>query len=350
MVNKNFWKGKKVFITGHTGFKGSWLTLTLSKLGSKVYGFSLKPQTKPNIFNTLDVKKHLKKHIIGDIQNIIKLKKEIKKINPQIVFHLAAQPLVRQSYKYPIETYQTNTIGTANILESCKNISALKSIIIITTDKCYDNKEFVYGYRETDALGGKDPYSSSKACAEILTRSYYESFFKKKVSISTVRAGNIIGGGDWSKDRLIPDIVKNYYKNKKVVIRNPSSTRPWQHVMEPVIAYLKVANFSFNKRDFENWNIGPNLESNLNVKSLIKLIRTKFNNLKLQFLTRKNTYMKESNFLHLDSTKIIQKLKWKNKTSLKKAISLTLDWYEAYYKKKNVKELTFNQINFFLNK
>lgn len=236
----NIYKNKKVLITGHTGFKGSWLTLWLLLLGAKVIGYSLPPNTNPNLFSELKLSKEII-DIRGDIRDIKKIKKIIKKYKPDIIFHLAAQPIVKISYENPIETIETNILGTSNLLEASKNYNFIKGIINVTSDKCYLNKESIFGYRETDKLGGFDPYSASKACSEILTSAYRKSFFKdKKTLISSVRAGNVIGGGDWSKFRIIPDCIKSITKNKDIIIRNPSSIRPWQFVLEPLSGYLQI--------------------------------------------------------------------------------------------------------------
>ena len=270
-INKTFWNKKKVFITGHTGFKGGWLCIFLKLLGAEVTGYSLEPETKPNLFTLANIRKKIKKSIIGDVRDYKKLYHEIKKSKANIVFHLAAQPLVRLSYIYPKDTFDVNFRGTLNILECIKKIKKINTGIIITTDKVYDitkNKIF----KETDALGGLDPYSASKVCVEFLFNSYYKSFFtNKNQMIATVRAGNVIGGGDYSQDRLVPDIFKSTEKNKKLYLRNPDSVRPWQHVLEPLSGYLLLAqniHSSKIKRLKQNWNFGPNISSCKSVRYL----------------------------------------------------------------------------------
>jgi len=252
IIENTFYKNKKVFITGHTGFKGSWLTLWLLSLGADVTGYSLEPPTNPNLFDVLNVRGEIN-HIIGNILNEEKLNKSLKEAQPEIVFHLAAQALVRQSYIEPKQTYETNIIGTVNLFEAIRKIKSVKSVVIVTSDKCYENRELVYAYKEEDSMGGYDPYSSSKGCAELITNSYRNSFFnvtdfeiKHNVAIASVRAGNVIGGGDWANYRLIPDCVKSIYKNETITIRNPNATRPWQHVLEPLSGYLLLAEKLFN--------------------------------------------------------------------------------------------------------
>ena len=259
MIDKNFWYRKKVFITGHTGFKGSWLSLWLLKLGAELKGYSLKPNTSPSIYKALKLNEVIESEI-NDIRNFNELEKSITSFKPDILFHMAAQPLVRDSYKDPLYTFETNTIGTANVLEACKFSTNLKTIIIVTTDKCYENDERSSAYVETDSMGGKDPYSASKGCAELITSSYRHSFLKDlKKGVSSVRAGNVIGGGDWSKDRLIPDILRSFEEGKKLSIRNPDAIRPWQYVLEPLSGYLMLAqNLHDDYVNFSSpFNFGP---------------------------------------------------------------------------------------------
>ena len=270
-LSKTFWQGRSVFITGHTGFKGSWLCLFLHHLGAEVTGYSLAPNTKPNLFGLTKIEKIIKKSVIADVRDYEKLKKEIKKSKANFVFHLAAQPLVRLSYLHPKDTFDINFSGSLNILQCIKEIKKIHTGIIITTDKVYDiNKNKIF--KETDVLGGSDPYSASKVCVEFLFSSYYKSFFSKnKQMIATVRAGNVIGGGDYSLDRLIPDVYKSAAKNKKIYLRNPNSVRPWQHVLEPLSGYLLLAQNIHNKNIKnldQNWNFGPNISSCKSVKYL----------------------------------------------------------------------------------
>ena len=348
----NFWNGKKVFVTGHTGFKGSWLVFWLSELGANVTGYSLKPKNRENLFEKLKLKKKISKNYFADIRNYKKLKKAVKLCNPEIVFHLAAQPLVLDSYKEPLKTYETNVIGTANLLESCKLANKLRSVLIITTDKCYKNKEINYGYKEEDELGGYDPYSSSKACAEIVTGSYNDSFFyNSKTNIASVRAGNVIGGGDWSKNRIVPDILKAYNQNKELFVRNPKSTRPWQHVIEPISGYLKLARVLFHKKSISGaWNFGPYKKDNLKVSEIIKLFEKNLKNNKFKYkFSKKRQKLHEANLLMLDIRKVIKNLNWKPKWSADQAIKKVIEWNE-WYKKNKIEEVTKKQILEYGNK
>ena len=269
-MNRNFWKGKKVFITGHTGFKGGWLSIWLAESGAEVTGYSLKPETNLSLFKSCSIEKKINS-IIGDVRNEKKLKKTLLEARPDIVFHLASQPLVLKSYKKPVETYETNLMGTVNILNVLRDMSSVKAFINVTSDKCYANDENSKAFNENDAMGGYDPYSSSKACSELITAAYRSSFFKNIVAIATARAGNVIGGGDWAENRIIPDFIKNIQQKQKLVIRNPESIRPWQFVLEPLNGYLMLAEKLFqNTVDYsESWNFGPNKKDDKTVEWLI---------------------------------------------------------------------------------
>lgn len=259
MINSAFWKGRKVFLTGHTGFKGSWLSIWLNSLGAVVKGYALKPATNPSLYEIAGVE-HLVESEINDIRDYSALYASILEFSPDIVFHMAAQPLVRASYKNPLETYEVNIMGTANLLEAARHCPSVKAIVNVTTDKCYENNEWVWGYKETDAMGGRDPYSSSKGCAELVTAAYRESFLKQNgVGVATARAGNVIGGGDWAEDRLMPDILRAFEESTPVIIRNPNATRPWQHVLEPLSGYIMLAEQLFEdpNKFSEGWNFGP---------------------------------------------------------------------------------------------
>ena len=329
-LNINFWKGKRVFITGHTGFKGSWLCIFLNLLGAKITGYSLSPKSRPNLFELANVKKIIQKSIIADVRNYQKLYSEIKKSNSNIIFHLAAQPLVRHSYLHPKKTFDTNITGTLNILECVRKIKKIKSTVIITSDKVYDisnNKIF----KETDQLGGTDPYSVSKVCCEYLFSSYINSFFKGNFQqrLATVRAGNVIGGGDYSEDRLIPDIYAYAKKTKKIILRNPSSVRPWQHVLEPLSGYLILAQHLHDnklKNQIQNWNFGPDISS---CKS-VKYVASKFAkalNLKIKILKSKTkVFKKETNLLRLNNSKSKKYLNWHPKWKLNKSINKIIEW------------------------
>lgn len=346
------WKNKKVLITGHTGFKGGWLSMILTQKGAKVIGFSLKPKTNPSLFDALKLDKKITS-IFGDIRNSKELTKVIKKYNPEIVFHLAAQPLVRKSYKDPIETYETNVLGTVNVLEAVRNSDSVKAVVCITTDKCYENKEWVWPYRENDQLGGHDPYSASKACSELVIASYRNSFFNgkdSKVLLASTRAGNVIGGGDWSEDRLIPDVIRNVFEGKDLEIRNPGSVRPWQHVLDPLFGYLAIAEKLIDKgREFASaWNFGPDNDEVVSVKSVLKILN---NSLEKKFEFKKSEVKNphEANLLLLDSSKAKKDLQWLPKLKIERAVRFTADWYSAFYSKKDMTEFTLNQIKEYEN-
>lgn len=349
-MDSKFWKNKKVFITGHTGFKGSWLCLVLKRLGAEAYGYSIDIPTSPSLFETLDIKNLIKKDIRGDINDLGLITEEIKNAQPDIVIHLAAQSLVRKSYSTPIETYKTNVIGTLSVLEACRKTPSVKSCLVITTDKCYENNESAWRYREDDRLGGHDPYSSSKACAEIATKSFRESFLKESdMRVTTVRAGNVIGGGDWAEDRIVTDIFKAISSKQELILRNPGAIRPWQHVLEPVCAYLKVAELNFlNTLPSESFNVGPNEESEKNVG----WIATEFykawgKEFKWQQDTKANPH--EANFLKLDNSKIKSMVGWAPKLNIDQVIEMTASWYKTYEEdKKNIAAKTFEQIDFLL--
>lgn len=340
-----FYKNKKVFITGHTGFKGSWLTSVLLKFGAKITGFSLNDEKRKNYENFINYKKI--KNIYGNVCDYKKLKNEIKKSKPHIIFHLAAQPLVAESYINPLETFNTNFIGSVNIFEISKELN-IKSIVVITSDKCYLNKEILRGYREQDELGGKDPYSASKASVEIAFQSYLQSFFykKKNTGIATARAGNVIGGGDWSKNRIIPDCIKTIKKQKNLVIRNPLSTRPWQHVLEPISGYLILAKklYETPKKFSGSWNFGPRNKETKNVYDVANIIiKNVYAKKSIKIIYQKANF-KEANLLKLNSNKANKILKWSTKWSMPQALQKTAEWYDIYLRKKNTREVTNNQI------
>ena len=345
-----FYKNKKVFVTGHTGFKGSWLTSCLLNFGAIVTGFSKKDE---KLINYKKICYHEKvNNIYSDILDYKFLQKKLIKFNPEIIIHLAAQSLVSDSYKEPYNTIKTNVMGTLNIIEISRKIKNLKSLVIITSDKCYLNKELRKGYKEDDTLGGDDPYSASKASAELLFKAYAQSFLssQKKYGYASARAGNVIGGGDWSRDRLIPDSVKSIKHNKRLIIRNPNSTRPWQHVLEPVSGYLLLAKKLYeNKIKFSgSWNFGPSSRETMQVVKVVKLL---FNSLgiKKNLLIKKGKF-KEANLLKLNSNKAIKKLKWQNRWNMKKSIHETARWYKKYLNNGNVKKFTIIQIKDYFKK
>ena len=351
-MSKSFWKNKKVFVTGHTGFKGSWLCLFLSFLGAEVSGYSLKPKNKKSLFYEAKIKNLIKKSIIADVRNTSNLLNELKKSKSTIVFHLAAQALVRESYINPIETIETNIMGTANILNAISKNKLIKSSVIITSDKVYDiqkNKIF----KEKDLLGGIDPYSASKVCSEHIFNSYINSFFHKKrrFSLATARAGNVIGGGDYSKDRLVPDIVKSVLLKKKIYLRNPKSIRPWQHVLEPINGYLILAEKLYQNKLMtknQSWNFGPNLKNCKTVGYVAKYF-SKQTGLKIKVLKEKNKlFKKETNLLRLDNTKSKNILKWQPKWNLHKSIKMILEW-NLQGEKFNKKDICFRQIKEYIS-
>ena len=350
LKTNNFWKGKKVFITGHTGFKGSWLCLLLKHLGANVTGYSLKPLNKKNLFSEAKIKNLINKSIIADIRNKNKLFIELKKSKANIVFHLAAQALVRESYLNPIDTFKTNIIGTANILDCISKINSIKSSVIITSDKVYDIKKNKI-FKESDLLGGIDPYSASKVCSEHVFLAYVNSFFKnsRKRSIATARAGNVIGGGDYSKDRLIPDIIKSVKLKRKILIRNPKSIRPWQHVLDPISGYINLAEKLYKNRfsQTHSWNFGPNVQNCKTVKYIANKIAYKTNS-KIKIIKEKtNLFKKETVLLRLDNKKAKKMLKWYPKWSLDYSIQKILDW-NFKNPGMNKQKVCFNQIKDYL--
>ena len=342
---KKYYSNKRVLVTGHTGFKGSWLVLWLKTLGAKIYGISNNYPTYPCNFKVLKLEKKVN-HKILDLRDLEKVKSHILKIKPDYIFHLAAQSLVKFSYKDPTNTFSTNIMGTCNLLESIKYLKNKCNVVIITSDKSYKNMEIKRGYKENDLLGGTDPYSASKGSAELLIKSYYESFlkFKKNIRISVSRAGNVIGGGDWSKDRILPDCVKAWSKGKQVIIRNPKSTRPWQHVLEVIFGYLVLAiNLKKNQKlNGEAFNFGPKNSQDKNVISLLREIKTNWNSVKWKI--KKNKTFRESTLLKLNSLKSRKKLRWSNKLSFEETIKLTIDWYKKYYSKGDILNYTISQI------
>ncbi len=344
LPNPNFWKGKKVLITGHTGFKGSWLTIWLNRMGASVSGISLEPESNPNLFTSANISTICDSSFI-DIKDLKNIESKIKSINPEIIIHMAAQPLVRQSYLEPRNTFLVNAIGTANILESIRFSDSVKVALMITTDKVYKNDENGRAYEEDDPLGGHDPYSASKAAAEIIIASYNLSFLQGEVSISSARAGNVIGGGDWSRDRLIPDAIKAWQENIDLDIRNPSAIRPWQHVLEPLSGYLMLIEDTFNNNELCGaYNFGPNDSENSSVKSVIEILQDILMMPKVNFIDNHDG-LHEANFLSLDITKAVLKLNFKPKWNLKESVKITANWYKSYYDGKSPLSLCEDDIN-----
>ena len=346
-VDSSFWKGKKVYLTGHTGFKGSWLSLWLQNMGVIVKGYSLDVNTKPALFTSANVAAEMESEI-GDIRNLDQLTKSMVSFSPDILIHMAAQPLVRLSYQEPVETYTTNVIGTVNVLEAARKCSNLKAIVSVTTDKCYENKEWEWGYRENESMGGHDPYSSSKGCAELVTSAYRRSFFSSDdtASLASARAGNVIGGGDWAEDRLIPDILRAFEKSEPVVIRNPLSTRPWQHVLEPLSGYLVLAQELFINGDkfAEGWNFGPKDEDCKPVSWILdKMVESWGVNASWSLDQENNPH--EAGFLKLDCSKAASRLKWKPKWNLQLTLKSIVDWHQLYSNGGDIKKQCLKEIN-----
>jgi CDP-glucose 4,6-dehydratase len=353
--DKRFWKGKKVFVTGHTGFKGSWLCILLNYLGAEVYGYALEPNTQPALYNFCNIDSFVHS-TIGDIRDIEKLKSSLQNSNPDIIIHMAAQPLVRLSYQNPVETFDINVMGTVHLLESARYCSNVKAIVNVTTDKCYENKEWPWGYRENEPMGGYDPYSSSKGCSELVTSAYRNSFFnpnqysKHGVAVASARAGNVIGGGDWAEDRLIPDFVRSIQNNQKILIRSPKAIRPWQHVLEPLSGYLVLAEALYtNGTEFaQAWNFGPNEDDVKNVEWIVNTICEKWGN-GAAFAIDPNPQPHEATYLKLDCSKAKTMLNWHPRWDINKTIQSIIEFNKAFQNKENILELCMKQIeNYFV--
>ena len=341
----SFYKNKKVLVTGHTGFKGSWITEWLLNMGAKVSGIALEPNTEPCLFNILKLKDRVEHNII-DIRNKSQLSDCIQRFSPEIVFHMAAQPLVRLSYEEPTLTWETNVMGTVNVLESVKECNSVKSCVVITTDKCYENQEWHWGYRENDALGGHDPYSASKGAAEIVVASYRKSFFNNENTsrLVSVRAGNVIGGGDWSKDRIVVDFVQSIERGEPVRLRNPKATRPWQHVLEPLSGYLLVGQKIYeNEKYAQAWNFGPRDESVVEVEQLANKLVDSWKKGAVE-LVGNNDQPHEAGLLKLDCSKAKSLLNWEPVWGIDETVEKTVKWYSAFYDKSEMLSVTKKQI------
>jgi len=348
VIDQNFWQGKRVFLTGHTGFKGSWLSLWLSSLGAEVKGYALNPPTSPSLFNEAKVDSLIDSQI-GDIRDQDTLHESMTKFSPDILIHMAAQPLVRYSYDAPIETYEVNIIGTAKVLEVARSCANLKAIVNITTDKCYENDGRSEGYKEDDKMGGYDPYSSSKGCAEIVASAYRRSFLQDQgIGLSSVRAGNVIGGGDWADDRLIPDILRSFEKNEPVIIRNPKATRPWQHVLEPLSGYLVLAQKMYRDQNkyAEGWNFGPNEQDVKSVDWILNKMIAKWPNSSWELDSSSNPH--EANFLQLDISKAESKLGWKPIWELSHTLEKIIDWHQAWINKEDMQTVCLSEIKAYM--
>ena len=347
-IQASFWQDKKVFLTGHTGFKGGWLSLWLSSMGARVTAFAIEPNTSPSFFRTCRVEELLEKSHFGDIRDLQLLQAAMQEAQPEIVIHMAAQPLVRYSYNHPVETYATNVMGTVHVLECIRLLNTVKSAVMVTSDKCYENKEWVWGYRENEPMGGHDPYSNSKGCAELVTSAYRASYFTKErsVAIASARAGNVIGGGDWSEDRLIPDAIKAFENNQALIIRNPLATRPWQHVLEPLSGYLILAQSLYEDGNAfaSGWNFGPKEDDVRSVQSLVELLIEKWGN-SVSWKLQKNAQPHEAQALQLDCSKARQYLGWVPRWSLEQAIEKITDWQRAFQSQKNMQDFSLQQIH-----
>lgn len=348
----SFWRNKNVLVTGHTGFKGSWLSLWLQQLGANIVGFSLDPPSEPNLFDLTGLKNNMVS-LKGDVRDFSSVKTALDTYKPEIIFHMAAQSLVRYSYEQPVETYATNVMGTVHLLEAARMTGSTQAIINITSDKCYQNKEWQRGYREDDVLGGHDPYSNSKACSELVTSAFRDSYFKTaeySCGLASARAGNVIGGGDWANDRLIPDMMRSLLNHSDFIVRYPHALRPWQHVLEPLNGYLKLAQLLFQSPgDYaEGWNFGPNDEDVQPVGWVVDKVQQLWNK------TLPERYdpapkLHEASLLMLDSTKAKDKLGWKPCWNLETALSKTVDWFRAYEKGEDMYKITHAQIDEYTN-
>lgn len=349
-------KGKTILVTGHTGFKGSWLSLWLQNLGANVIGYALDPYTKEDNFIVTGLSNKIE-DIRGDIRDYQKLTMVFEKYNPEFVFHLAAQPLVRLSYEQPRETYEINIMGTVNILEAARKSHSVKVLINVTSDKCYENKEWIWGYRENDPMGGYDPYSSSKGCAELVISAYTRSFFnsktisKNRIAAASVRAGNVIGGGDWSKDRIIPDSIRSLRNNQAIQIRNPNAVRPWQHVLEPLTGYLLLASKLYQHSDkyVGAWNFGPEYSSVLTVKQIVEKLISKWGSGSWHDLSNLNA-LHEANLLSLDISKARNLLKWQPVLNIDTALDYVVEWYKALIRNDDMYNVAVKQIKNYMKK
>lgn len=350
VIDTSFWTGKTVFLTGHTGFKGSWLSLWLQSLGAKVVGYALQPPTNPSLFEVARVADGMTS-IEGDIRDLTQLVAAMAEHQPEIVIHMAAQPLVRYSYRDPVETYSTNVMGTVNVLEAVRQAGSVRVVVNITSDKCYDNREWVWGYRENEPMGGYDPYSSSKGCAELVASAYRNSFFtpnefdRHGVAMASVRAGNVIGGGDWAEDRLIPDIMRAITRGEPVHIRNPHAIRPWQHVLEPLAGYLLLAQKLWEEGVAygEGWNFGPNSEDAKPVSWIVEKL-TKTWGEGASWVLDGGDHPHEAHYLKLDCSKAKARLEWQPRWRLDYTLSAIVDWHQAHGTGKDMREVTLRQI------
>lgn len=350
-MNPGFWRGRKVFLTGHTGFKGSWLSLWLQQLGAEVTGYALAAPTDPSLFEAAQVARGMQS-LLGDVRDLAQLSAALRDAAPEIVIHMAAQPLVRESYADPVGTYSTNVMGTVHVLEAVRGAPSVRAVVNVTTDKCYENREWVWGYRENEPMGGFDPYSSSKGCSELVTSAYRNSFFpparydQHRVAVATARAGNVIGGGDWAKDRLIPDIVAAFAKGEPVVIRNPGATRPWQHVLEPLRGYLTLAERLYERGGAfaEAWNFGPHGDDAQPVEWITRELAGLWGP-DARWTLSSGEHPHEAGYLKLDISKAAAHLHWTPALRIRQALGLVVDWARGWQAAGDVRALTLQQIS-----
>jgi CDP-glucose 4,6-dehydratase len=355
-LDPRFWKGRRVFVTGHTGFKGSWLSLWLQRLSADVVGYSLPAPTTPSLFEVANVATGMSS-LVGDVRDYSRLRESLDKHRPEIIFHMAAQSVVRLSYQDPIDTYSTNVMGTVNLLEAMRHLPGRAAVVNVTSDKCYENKEWIWGYRESDRLGGYDPYSNSKACSELVSQAFSDSYFSSGTdpdparSIATARAGNVIGGGDWTPDQLVPDVVNALHEGRPVVLRNPQATRPWQFVLDCLGGYMTLAERLFLEgRQYGGpWNFGPRDEDTLTVQELVERLVKKWPG-KGSWVQDPGSQPHEAGSLRLDSSKTNQRLGWKPRLVVTEALDWVVEWYERYFQGGGAKALCFEQIERFEQK
>ncbi|WVH09068.1 MAG: CDP-glucose 4,6-dehydratase [Fluviibacter phosphoraccumulans EoVTN8] len=345
-MSPDFWSGKRVLVTGHTGFKGSWISIWLQSLGADLKGLALDPPTSPSLFVEANVAAGMESQI-GDVRNFDTVLKCLDDFGPEIIIHMAAQPLVRYSYKFPIETYATNVMGTVHLLEATRLTGTAKVVVNVTTDKCYENKEWLWGYREEEPMGGFDPYSSSKGCSELVTSAFRRSyFFNSQIAVASARAGNVIGGGDWAEDRLIPDVLRAFDKEETAVIRNPDAVRPWQHVLEPLSGYLILAERLWDapEKYAEGWNFGPNDEDAKSVGYIVEKLCSAWGDEK-RWRSNSGEHPHEANYLKLDISKAHQKLGWSPTWSLDTALDKIIEWHKGWLEGSCVRTLCVKQLN-----